>query len=141
MIGRRQVLVAAGAVVVAGPAWATPGEVAAAVSLVTQGAALQQGQVTLELAQMVENGNAVGVVVSAVPPDGTRVASLHVFAEGNPLPNVLHAVFGPAAFAPKLATRIRLATSQTVVAVAVMADGSCWTNSVTVMVTLAACLE
>ena len=54
---------------------------------------------------------------------------------------MLHAAFGPAAFEPKIATRMRLATSQTVVAVAIMDDGSAWSDSVTVIVTLAACLE
>ena len=140
MIGRRMVL-GAGLTVLAGPAWATPREVELEVAKVTGGKPLQQGNVTLDLAQMVENGNAVSIVVSAKPPDGRTVGSLHVFAEGNPNPEVLHATFGPASFAPRLATRIRLATSQTVVAVAVMDDGSCWTDSVSVIVTLAACLE
>lgn len=141
MIGRRQALTLAGASVLAVPAWATPREVADQIAKVTGGKTPQPGQVKLDLAQMVENGNAVGVSVSADAPENRKVASLHVFAEGNPNPEVVHASFGPAAFAPKLATRIRLATSQTVVAVAVMDDGSCWTDSVTVLVTLAACLE
>ena len=137
----RRLLVVGGFTLLAVPAGATPREVASEIEKVTKGAALQQGRVTLDLAQMVENGNAVGVTLSADPPAGTTVRSLHLFAEANPSPNVLHAVFGPAAFAPRLTTRIRLATSQTVHAVAVMADGACWTDSVTVMVTLAACLE
>ncbi len=146
MIGRRQALTLAGASVLAVPAgvmpaWATPREVAEQVAKVTGGRTPQPGRVKLDLAQMVENGNAVGVAVSADAPEGRKVASLHLFAEGNPNPEVLHAAFGPASFAPKLSTRIRLATSQTVVAVAVMDDGSCWTDSVTVLVTLAACLE
>ncbi len=141
MIGRRQALTLVGASVLAMPAWATPREVADQIAKVTGGKTPQQGQVKLDLAQMVENGNAVGISVSADAPQGRKVASLHLFAEGNPNPEVVHASFGPAAFAPKLATRIRLATSQTVVAVAVMDDGSCWTDSVTVLVTLAACLE
>lgn len=141
MIGRRQALTLVGASVLAMPAWATPREVADQIAKVTGGKTPQQGQVKLDLAQMVENGNAVGISVSADAPQGRKVASLHLFAEGNPNPEVVHASFGPAAFAPKLATRIRLATSQTVVAVVVMDDGSCWTDSVTVLVTLAACLE
>lgn len=140
MIGRRMALAGGGALL-AIPARATPSEVAAEIAKVTKGAPLQKGRVLVDLAQMVENGNAVGIIVSADPPPGRRVASLHVFAESNPLPNIFHARFGPAAFEPKLATRIRLATSQTVVGVAVMDDGSCWTDGVTTMVTLAACLE
>lgn len=139
MIGRRWVLGGALAAV-AVPAGATPGEVAAEVAKVTKGVVPKPGQVKLDLAEMVENGNAVGVTVSADAPAGTRVASLHLFAESNPNPEVFHAVIGPAGV-PRLATRIRLATSQTVLAVAVMEDGSCWSDGVTVLVTLAACLE
>lgn len=145
MIGRRA-LSLAGAAALALPALvrpvrATPREVADEIAKVTGGKVPQPGCVKLDLAQMVENGNAVGLTVSAEPPEGRRVGSLHVFAEGNPNPEVLHTTFGPASFAPKLSTRIRLATSQTVVAVAVLDDGSCWADSVTVLVTLAACLE
>ncbi len=134
-------LLGAGLAVAAWPAVATPREVELEIEKITGGRPLQQGHVTLDLAQMVENGNAVSLIVSGTAPAGRRVDSLHVFAEGNPNPEVLHAAFGPASFAPKLATRMRLATSQTVVAVAVMDDGSCWTDSVSVIVTLAACLE
>ena len=118
MIGRRTLL-ATGAAVLAGPARATPTEVAAEIAKVTGGTVPKPGQVKLDLAQMVENGNAVGVTVSAEPPPNTRVASLHLFAEGNPNPEVFHATIGPAGL-PRLATRIRLATSQQVIAVAVL---------------------
>ena len=139
MIGRRAAL-AGLAVAAARPAGATPREVEAEMLKVTAGRPVTRGQVTLDLAQMVENGNAIGVSVSAVPPAGGRVASLHLFAEGNPNPEVFHALIGPAGV-PRLSTRIRLATSQNVVALAVMDDGTCWSDSVTTMVTLAACLE
>ncbi len=145
MIGRRALSLAGAAALalpaLVRPARATPREVADEIAKVTGGKVPQPGCVKLDLAQMVENGNAVGLAVSAEPPEDRRVESLHVFAEGNPNPEVVHATFGPASFAPKLSTRIRLATSQTVVAVAVLDDGSCWTDSVTVLVTLAACLE
>jgi sulfur-oxidizing protein SoxY len=141
MIGRRQVLAGAGGLLAAMPAAATPREVEQEVAKVTGGKPLQPGRVVLDLAQMVENGNAVGVTVTGQPGPGQVVRSLHVFAEGNPNPEVFHATFGPAAFEPKLSTRMRLAKSQTVVAVAMMDDGSAWTDSVSVIVTLAACLE
>ncbi len=145
MIGRRT-LVLSGAALVAltgQPARATPSEVAAAIREITGEAKLQPGRVKLDIPVMVENGNAVGLTVGvdeALPPE-QRVLSLHVFAEGNPLPRVLHAYFGPAAARPRVATRIRLATSQTVIAVARLADGTCWTDSVDLIVVLAACLE
>jgi sulfur-oxidizing protein SoxY len=88
----------------------------------------------------VENGNSVGMTVSVDAPIA-QVRSIDVFAEGNPLPHVLRVRFGPNAGAPRIATRIRLATSQTVIAVAKLTDGSCWRDSVDLLVTLAACIE
>ena len=141
-MNRRRFLVMGGALVAVPwlPARATPDAVAAAIREVTGGATLQQGVVRLDLPMMVENGNAVGMTVGVDDPP-SPVQSLHVFADGNPLPNVLHAAFGPAAFRPQVITRIRLASSQTVHAVAVLQDGACWTGSVDLVVTLAACLE
>lgn len=141
-MNRRRLLVMGGTLVAAPwlPARATPDVVAAAIREVTGGAPLQQGVVRLDLPMMVENGNAVGMTVGVDDPP-SPVRSLHVFADGNPLPNVLHAAFGPAAFRPQVITRIRLASSQTVHAVAVLQDGACWTGSVDLVVTLAACLE
>lgn len=70
-----------------------------------------------------------------------RVTSISVFAERNPLPHVITASFGPRSGRPRLQTRIRLATSQTVIAVAKCEDGRCWSDSVDLLVTLAACIE
>ena len=141
-MNRRCFLVAGGALVAAPwlPARATPDAAAAAMREVTGGAPLQQGLVRLDLPGMVENGNAVGMTVGVDDPP-SPVRSLHVSADGNPLPTVLHARIGPAAFRPHVATRIRLASSQTVHAIAVLQDGACWTSSVDLVVTLAACLE
>ena len=74
-------------------------------------------------------------------PGPEWLQSIHVFAEGNPLPKVAAFHFGPRAGAPRIATRIRLATSQTVIALAKYDDGSCWTDSVDLLVTLAACID
>lgn len=116
---------------------------ASALARFTAGANVREGRVQLDLPELVENGNAVPVTVS-VPgphPPGQHVLALALFAGRNPLPDV--AVFslsgapGPA----RVSTRIRLATSQTVVAAARLADGSVWTRRVDVLVTLAACVE
>jgi sulfur-oxidizing protein SoxY len=116
---------------------------AAALARFTAGATVREGRVQLDLPELVENGNAVPVTVS-VPgphPTGQHVLALALFAGRNPLPEV--AVFtlagtpGPA----RVSTRIRLATSQPVVAAARLADGSVWTRRVDVLVTLAACIE
>jgi sulfur-oxidizing protein SoxY len=123
-----------------GPARATPAEVAALIAQLVGEASLRDERVKLDLPVMVENGNSVGMTVSVDAPVG-RVRSIDVFAEGNPLPHVLSLRFGPSAGAPRIATRIRLATSQTVIAVAKLEDGSCWRDSVDLLVTLAACID
>lgn len=94
----------------------------------------------LEIAPLIENGNAVPVRLSA--PAGTR--SLALFNELNPQREVLVARFGPGQGATptcQVATRIRLATSQELVAVAQLGDGRWWASRVRVIVTLAACVE
>jgi sulfur-oxidizing protein SoxY len=139
-MGRRAFVVGAGVLAFAPSARATPKEVADAIREVTGGAETHQGRVKLDIPVMVENGNAVGVTVG-VEQTEPRCTDLYLFAEGNPLPRVLHARFGPAAGRARLATRMRLATSQTVTALARIEDGTFWTDSVDLIVTLAACLE
>lgn len=137
MMPRRTFVLAGAALVASAPVRALPNEVAALIQALTGGTPPRPGGVKLELPLLVENGNAVGMTVTG--PPGTR--SLHVFAERNPNPEVVTATFGPASAQPKLATRIRLATSQTVVAVAALEDGGFCMDSVDLIVTLAACLE
>jgi sulfur-oxidizing protein SoxY len=142
---RRRFLVMAGASglimpLPSGPARATPAQVAALIAELTGDATLRQGRVILDLPVMVENGNSVGMTVSVDAPV-SQVHSIDVFAEGNPLPHVVRYQFGPRSGAARVATRIRLANSQTVIAVAKLTDGSCWRDSVDLYVTLAACID
>jgi sulfur-oxidizing protein SoxY len=123
-----------------GLARATPAQVAGLIAELAGDAELRDGRVKLDLPVMVENGNAVAMTVSVDAP-AVQVRSIDVFAEGNPLPHVVQFRFGPRAGAARVATRIRLATSQTVIAVAKLADGSCWRDSVDLLVTLAACID
>ena len=123
-----------------GPARATPAQVAHLIAELVGDAELRDGRVKLDLPVMVENGNAVAMTVSVDAPVA-QVRSIDVFAEGNPLPHMVQFRFGPRAGAARVATRIRLATSQTVIAVAKLADGSCWRDSVDLLVTLAACID
>lgn len=148
MIERRRFLVMAGAELIlplapSGSARATPSQVAGLIRDLVGDAELRDGRVKLDLPVMVENGNTVSMTVSVDAPRSgpDSVQSIDVFAEGNPLPHVLRFTFGPRAGAPRVATRIRLATSQTVIAVAKLADGSCWRDSVDLIVTLAACID
>ncbi len=137
---RRLLLAGSAAVLAIRPARATPAQVAALIHEMVGGAPLTEGNMKLDLPVMVENGNTVGVTVSVDAPPGA-VHSLHLFAEGNPLPEVMHFYLGPRAGLPRVQTRMRLATSQTVIAIAQMRDGTFRQDSVDLLVTLAACID
>jgi sulfur-oxidizing protein SoxY len=91
----------------------------------------------------VENGNAVSLTVTAESPmtEAEHVRRIAVFNTKNPQPNVIVAHLGPRAGRAAVSTRIRLGDSQRLTAIAEMSDGSFWSASADVIVTLAACLE
>jgi sulfur-oxidizing protein SoxY len=130
-------------VVATRPAAATPAEMQEAIRKVVGNARVTSGRVKLELPPLVENGNTVPLAVSveSAMTEAEHVRALHVFTEKNPQPDVVSFRFGPRAGRARVATRIRLADTQTVVAVAELSDGSFWSASAAVVVTLAACLE
>lgn len=146
---RRRQLLAAGAglglglATLAPSAAATPQEMAAAIGAFTGGAPVRPGKVRLEVAQLVDNGNTVPLTVSVDSPMSAadHVAAIAIFNERNPQTAVARFTLGPRAGKAVVSTRIRLATSQTLVAVARLADGSFWSASADVIVTLAACIE
>lgn len=122
------------------PASATPEEMAAAIKAFTGGATPQEGKVKFDIAQLIDNGNAVPVTV-AVDNGADHVAAIAIFNEKNPQTDVAVFTLGPRAGKAEVSTRIRLATSQRLIAIARMGDGSYWSKSVDVIVTLAACIE
>ncbi len=146
MTGRRTLLLSGlaglGSVLLR-PAGATPAALQAAVSRFTGGASVQDGRVTLDISPLVENGNTVPVTVSVASPmtTGDHVKRIALFTERNPQPEVAVFHLGPANGRAVVGTRMRLATSQTVVALAQLSDGSVWQQRVEVIVTLAACVE
>jgi len=85
----------------------------------------------------------VPITVSVASPMTSEdyVKSIHVFNEKNPQPNIGNFYLGPRAGRAQVSTRIRLADSQKIVAIAHLADGSFWSVSVDVVVTLAACAD
>jgi sulfur-oxidizing protein SoxY len=125
------------------PADATPSMLAAAIRNVVGSAVVQAGKVKLDIPPLVENGNTVPMTVSVTSPmtADDYVKSIHVFNEKNPQPNIGNFYLGPRAGRALVSTRIRLADSQKVVAIAHLADGSFWSVSADVVVTLAACTE
>jgi sulfur-oxidizing protein SoxY len=147
---RRRALLAAGAagmglgaLVLARPAAATPEELAAAIKNFTGGAPLQNARVALEVAQLVDNGNAVPLTVRVDSPmtAADHVAAIAIFNERNPETGVAVFTLGPRAGKAEVSTRIRLATSQKLTAIARMGDGSFCAQTADVIVTLAACIE
>lgn len=134
----------AGLLVLRPSAFATPKELAGAIAEFTGNAPVQRGpRVKLDLSPLVENGNSVSVAVRADSPmtEQDHVRAIAIFTEQNPQPNVITVRLGPRAGSAFVNTRMRLATSQKVVAVAGFSDGSFWSDQVEVIVTLAACVE
>lgn len=142
-ITRRTLLTGTAGGVLLPSARADPAGMAAAIAAFTGGAPVRDGRVTLEIAPLVENGNTVPVTVSVDSPmtPHDHVRAIALFAGGNPQPPVAVFRFGPRSGPAMVDTRMRLATSQTVVAIAQLADGSHWRRAVDVVVTLAACVE
>lgn len=140
---RRTTLALAAGLVFVRPGHAATGDLAAAVNAFAGGKAPQPGKVKLDISTLVENGNAVPVTLSVDSPmTGTdHVKSIALFNERNPQRDVVVFQFGPDAARAAASTRIRLATSQQLVAVALLSDGTAWSHTVDVIVTLAACIE
>jgi len=130
-------------VVTLGPVDATPATLATAIRNVVGEAPVRTGKIKLDIPPLVENGNTVPMTVSVESPmtASEYVKSIHVFNEKNPQPNVGNFYIGPSAGRAQISTRIRLADTQKVVAIARLSDDSFWSTSVDIVVTLAACTE
>ena len=126
-----------------GPASATPASMRAAIRRVVGDTQVTTGRVKIDLPPLIENGNAVSLTVAVESPMSVEdhVKAIHVFTEKNPQPNVISVQLGPRAGRATFSSRIRLADSQKVIAIAQMSDGSFWSDEIEVIVTLAACLE
>ena len=107
--------------------------------VITMGEVVRPGRVRLELPPLADNGNAVPMKVTVDSPMSARdhVKAIHLFPQRN------MAVFylGPRAGRAEVVSRVRLAGSQRVMALAEMSDGSFWSGSADVEVTVSACSE
>jgi sulfur-oxidizing protein SoxY len=143
---RRLVLLMAaglGLVPFARPAAATPAAMEEAIRGLVGEVTVERGKVKLELPPIVENGNTVPLTVTVDSPmsEADHVTGIHIFNEKNPQPYIAAFGLGPRTGKAVVSTRIRLADSQQVVAIARLSDGSFWSDSADVVVTLAACAE
>lgn len=114
-----------------------------AIQEITGGKPIIDGKVKLVIPPLVENGNLVVLKLSVESPMTANdyVKSVHVIAEGNPLPNIFTVHLTPRSGTANITTRVRLADSQTVWAIAQMSDGSFYQGSAETLVTLSACTE
>jgi len=104
---------------------------------------VRPGRVKLTLPPLIDNGNSVPLSVTVQSPmtEADHVKAIHVLTEKNPLPDVVSVRLSPRAGRATFSTRVRLADTQTVTAIAQMSDGSFWSDGAEVVVTLSACLE
>ena len=142
--GRRRALgalLAGASLLVVRPATATPDELAVALRETFGDRAIQRGRVKIEVPRLAENGNVVPTVVSVESPmtEQDYVRSIHLFAEKNHLPRILEVRLGPHNGRAVVTSRIRMATSQQVIAVAEMSDGTLWSAAADIEVTVSSC--
>lgn len=126
-----------------GGAQTTSAPMREAIRRVVGSSPVRPGRVKLDVPPLLDNGNAVPLAVSVESPmtSADHVKAIHVFTEKNPLPHVLSVFLGPRSARASFSTRVRIADSGAVTAIAQMSDGSFWSDSVKVVVTLSACLE
>jgi sulfur-oxidizing protein SoxY len=143
---RRKVLITlAGAAAFAskGPANAETADMEAAIKAFTKGAPVTTGKVKIDISPLVENGNSASMGVFVDHPQNAQafVRRIAVFNEKNPSPEVAVFHLNPRSGSSRVDTRIRLATTQHLAAVAELSDGSYWADRREVIITIAACLE
>ncbi len=145
MASRRSFLVGAAGVVLLpfDAARATPEALAELIKQVTGGREVRQGKIKLDAPPLIENGNTVPLTISVESPmtDADYVKTIHLFNEKNPQPHVFTATLMPRNGRAQVGTRIKLADTQKIVAIAETNSGELWTASAEVIVTIAACIE
>jgi len=122
-------------------AFAEAADVEAAIEAIAAGNEVGEGTITLKAPEIAENGNSVPVAVTVDSPmtEDSYVESVSLFADGNPNPEVITFNFTPASGEAFASTRMRLAKTQNVVAVAKMSDGTVFSDTSNVKVTIGGC--
>lgn len=118
-------------------------DIADSLADIARGATVKTGRVKLTMPELAENGSAVSTVIEVQSPMSAadHVKTLHILAEKNPQTLLFRCHLGPRAGRARVATNVRLAETQRIVAVAEMSDGSFWQGDANVIVTLAACVD
>jgi sulfur-oxidizing protein SoxY len=144
---RRQVLNVSAGALAAAALGATISPAAAAndsadlIKKFTGGKTPAEGKVKLDLPEIAENGNTVPLTVLVESPmtEQSYVSDVLIVADGNPNGGMAMFHFSPASGVAEANTRVRLAATQNIIAVAKMNDGSFFTASRQVKVTIGGC--
>ncbi|MGH8702950.1 MAG: thiosulfate oxidation carrier protein SoxY, partial [Burkholderiales bacterium] len=122
---------------------AQPDPFAPLILQVTGGAPVRLGRVTVDTPRLADNGHSAPLKVSVESPmtAADHVRSITLLSEKNPRPIMARFHLGQQAGRAEVATRVRLATTQRVLAIAQLSDGSYWAGSAEVEVTESACLD
>jgi sulfur-oxidizing protein SoxY len=109
----------------------------------SRGAEVRPGRVRLTLPSLADNGNSVPlrVVVDSPMSAADHVRTIALISSRNPEPNIARFTLGPRAGRADISTRVRLAGSQRVMAVAECSDGSFWMDSREIVLTISACVD
>jgi sulfur-oxidizing protein SoxY len=136
-----QALAAGACMLLVRPAMATREQLDAALRETFGTRLIERDRVQLKLPLLAESGNVVPVTVSVESPmtQADHVSAIYLFAEKNHLPRVLSVQLGPWNGKAIVKSRIRLAESQQVLAVAVTNDGSLYSAVADVEVTTSSC--
>jgi len=110
---------------------------------ITKGRQMERGRIKLELPPLADNGNSVAmkVSVSSAMTEADYVKAIHLISEKNPVRDIASFYIGPRAGRAEIVSRIRLAGSQEVLAIAELSDGSFWYDIADIVVTLSACMD
>jgi sulfur-oxidizing protein SoxY len=141
LMGLGAVALAAGSMVAAGPAAATPASADSYLKKLSGGKAYKEGGINLKLPEIAENGAVVPLTVTVDSPmtAGDYVKAIHVAADANPNPEVATFHLTPAMGRAQVSTRLRLAKTQNIIVVAVMSNGSVHRVTRKVKVTIGGC--
>ena len=123
------------------PAFAAKNDAEELIRKFTAGKTATEGRVRLDLPEIAENGNTVPMTVSVESPmsEQSYVSDVLVVADANPRGGIATFHFSPASGIAEVNTRIRLAETQNVIAIARMNDGSVFTTSKQVKITIGGC--
>jgi sulfur-oxidizing protein SoxY len=124
-------------------AQATPEALTATLKSILGTKTATAGRIKLDIPELAENGNSVPVTITVESPMTAvdHVKAIYILSPENPLPDVARFHLGPRSGRAKVSTSVRLATSQRLMVLAVMSDGSAWTAGTDVIVTMSACID